>query len=83
MKLGSKAQGLSLNVVIIAVLAILVLAVLAFILIRNSGNFSDGVATCNGQCAFSSDECEGPAVPTSSCVDDSGKVEDATYCCIT
>jgi hypothetical protein len=83
MKLDSKAQGLSLNVVIIAVLAILVLAVLAFILIRNSGNFSEGVATCTGECAFSSDECAGPAVKVSACVDNLGKVEGATHCCIT
>jgi hypothetical protein len=82
MKLASKAQGLSLNVVIIAVIAILVLAVLAFIFIQKTGNFSDGVATCNGQCAFTADECEGAKILTPSCSDDTGVVEGAKYCCI-
>jgi len=82
MKLQTKAQGLSLNVVIIAVLAILVLAVLAYILIKNSGNFNEGVSTCNGVCAFSSEACEGPSIRIDTCIDDTGRVVGATHCCI-
>lgn len=49
-----KAQGMSLNVVIIAALVILVLVVLSVIFIRSSGTFVDRVASCSvkgGVCA--------------------------------
>ena len=80
-----KGQGLSLNVVIIAVLCILVLVVLAFILITRSNSFNTSVQTCNGVCAFSSNECAAqgmPSMPVTSCSDDTGVVEGARFCCI-
>lgn len=49
-----KAQGMSLNVVIIAALVVLVLIVLSVIFIRSSGTFVDRVASCSvkgGKCA--------------------------------
>ena len=49
-----KAQGMSLNVIVIAAIVILVLIVLSVIFIRSSGTFVDRVASCDvkgGICA--------------------------------
>lgn len=49
-----KAQGLSLNTIVIAAIVVLVLIVLSVIFIRSTGNFSGNVASCEvsgGICA--------------------------------
>jgi hypothetical protein len=49
-----KAQGMSLNVIVIAAIVILILIVLSVIFIRGSGTFVERVASCEvkgGMCA--------------------------------
>ena len=49
-----KAQGLSLNTIVIAAIVVLVLIVLSVIFLRGSGQFSQNVASCEvqgGRCA--------------------------------
>ena len=53
--LQKKAQGMSINVIIIAVLALLVLVVLAFIFTGKIGQFTQATANCE---SISGNTCE-------------------------
>lgn len=46
-----KAQGLSMNVIIIAALALIVLVVLVFIFSDKLSMFGKGVSKCSGECS--------------------------------
>jgi hypothetical protein len=52
-----KAQGMSLNVIIIAALVVLVLIVLAVIFIRNSERFNINVGSCEAKGGVCGMEC--------------------------
>ena len=65
-----KGQGMSINVIIIAVLALLVLVVLAFIFTGKIGQFSKTTANCE---AISGNNCEYTC--------ESGYVQDNTRGC--
>lgn len=57
-----KAQGLSLNVIIIAALGLLVLVILAIVFTGKTGTFvkeSDKCEIQGGTCVLSKDECSG------------------------
>ena len=83
-----KAQGISINVIIIAVIALLVLVVLSLIFTGSLGKFGLKVTDCEnkgGKCAF---ECGSPAEGTQDyptaysdwkCPD---KDEQAQICCV-
>jgi flagellar basal body-associated protein FliL len=53
---SNKAQGLSLNVVIIAVLLLIVLAVVIFVFFKGTNTFSGGISSCN-DCQVTADKC--------------------------
>lgn len=50
-----KAQGLSMNVIVVAALALLVLVILAVIFIGRSGVFAKDVSACKGNCVAPGD----------------------------
>lgn len=56
-----KAQGISLNVIIIAVIALLVLVVIVFIFTGKTRTFTQELATCEskGGTCYSSGNCDG------------------------
>ncbi len=68
MRLHKKAQGLPLNVIIIAAIALLVLVVLAVIFLGRSGGFAESTKSCatqGGQCL---EDCGNNAVlPGATC----------------
>jgi hypothetical protein len=78
-----KAQGLSLNAIIVAILVLLVLVVLSLIFTGKLGNFrmaSEDCSTINGQCVEDASFCSGAtqkAVSTHSCPEEGPQV-----CCI-
>ena len=55
--MARKAQGLSLNVIIIAAIALLVLVILAIIFIGRMGTTRAGVDQCQGTCVESVEAC--------------------------
>ena len=57
--MSKKAQGMSMNVIIIAALALLVLVILAVIFIGRMGTTTRGVDQCKGNCVPSAEECTG------------------------
>jgi len=78
--LDKKAQGLSLNVIIIAVLALLVLIVLAVLLINYINGTNEGLKDCQfkgGKCVEYMDHDSCPSqqtIPGTTCPDDG-------FCC--
>ncbi len=77
-----KAQGLSLNTIIVAVLALLVLIIMAMIFVRQTGDVRNKVDACisqDGQCVQTAADCSG----------DTQKIiyeecpEDRPVCCLT
>lgn len=70
MKLTHKGQGLSMNVIIIAAIALLVLVILAVLLFRQSGNITQatscGGSVYNGECKMRCGSSEVP-LPEGSC----------------
>ena len=56
--IGKKAQGLSLNTIIIAVLVLIVMVVLIVIFSGKIGEFGTGTKACPGECAGLISECQ-------------------------
>jgi len=84
-----KAQGMSLNVIIIAALGLLILVVLAIIFTGRTGIFVREVEKCAGTCVEFKDKCTGPysKIVAQGCdLNGDGKwttnAEDG-FCCIT
>lgn len=83
-----KGQGLSLNVIIIAALALIVLIVLTVIFTGRVSLFNKGVSTCNGFCSKDPSACEARgavAIPTKGCTEagaSSPSFTDEGYCCL-
>lgn len=77
-----RAQGLSINTIIIAVIALIVLVVLIAILTGKLGSFSEGVsgsATCANAC-----KALGKVVDTSGCATSlPGSYTETSNCCCT
>lgn len=82
--MSKKGQGISMNVIIIAALALLVLVVLSIIFLGRTGSWSKDTVNCvqnGGTCADSCDSTQGfSAYPAwkSSCVDEGT----GDMCCI-
>jgi len=77
LKMNSKAQGISMNVIIIAAIALIVLVVISFIFIGKSKSFSEGAGSCEqkqGNCTLMG-ICDGPVIGKMDC--STGKV-----CCL-
>lgn len=78
-----KAEGMSLNVVIVAVILLIVLAVLIFIFTQRMGGFRTGTACDPVKCMVTTDGCS--LYPDSTPVRMSCQMSDGTagnYCCI-
>jgi hypothetical protein len=60
--MSRKAQGMSMNVIIIAALALLVLVILAVIFIGRMGSTTRGIDACKGNCVSTEADCtnQGP-----------------------
>lgn len=76
-------QGLSLNTIIIAAIALLVLVVIALIFMGRINIFGGGVTECNnngGECMATVSECtqEGGTIKSGG----QWECEDAEYCCL-
>jgi hypothetical protein len=56
--MSKKAQGMSMNVIIIAAIALLVLVILAVIFIGRMGTTRTGIEQCKGLCAESVEDCQ-------------------------
>ena len=82
---SKKAQGLSLNTIIIAVLVLIVLVILVLIFSGKIVDFREGISSCSVRCESSSAECledENPIYLSGCDADADGKADGGNYCCI-
>jgi hypothetical protein len=78
--LRSRLADLSLQTIVIAVLAVLVLVVLISIFMQGTTNFTGGVRSCPGVCADSPSGCPANSIPQKvKCTESSATYD---YCCI-
>lgn len=56
--MSRKAQGMSMNVIIIAAIALLVLVILAVIFIGRMGTTARGIDQCKGSCVATDTDCQ-------------------------
>ncbi len=81
-----KGQGLSMNVIIIAVLALIVLVLLIVIFSGKMGQFRSGVSTCGGtKCAELATDCaenENPIYLSGCDANNDGEPDGGNYCCM-
>ncbi|HSU73159.1 MAG TPA: hypothetical protein VLJ21_04910 [Candidatus Binatia bacterium] len=79
-----RAQGISINVIVITAIALIVLIVLVIVFTGRVQLFGKGLGTCRGSCVTSAVNCNGDsAIPTSNC--DDGKsppIKGDGFCCI-
>lgn len=87
-----KKGDISMNTIVMAVIAVLVLVILSSIIIRNLGNTSEEFARCpvGGSCVdnVGADSCEAAGLPFNyqpansySCIDN-GQIQAGLVCCI-
>ncbi len=82
---SKKAQGLSLNTIIIAILVLVVLVILVVILSGKMGKWRKGINACDGHCENSASDCkegENPIFLTNCDANGDGKADGGKYCCI-
>lgn len=82
-----KAQGLPMNVIIIAAIALLVLVVLSIIFVSNVSNTGKAINNCQevgGTCRSAAFGCENneKLTRTKQCYDSNGDVDPTQVCCI-
>jgi hypothetical protein len=85
--MNKKAQGLSLNIVIIAAIAIIVLVIMIVIFGGRIKLFGKGVAACEGTCSATKEGCgsDKAPVPSKNCDHDGDgtpNVEGDGFCCM-
>lgn len=80
MRQRKKAQGLSLETIIIALLVLLVLVIIGFIFMTQSNNFRKGLVNCAGTCSQTITCSSGLATPMAGCRDSSGNTG-YSFCC--
>jgi flagellar basal body-associated protein FliL len=86
--MSRKAQGMSMNVIIIAALALLVLVILAIIFMGRMGATTRGIEACKGNCMSAQEDCtnQGPyyKVVSDPCYRSGTKDidTDRPYCCV-
>jgi flagellar basal body-associated protein FliL len=79
-----KAQGMSLNIIIIAAIGLLVLVILAVIFIGRIGTTTKSIDSCKGSCIDSADDCVGQyqKVTSDPCFASDGKTRTEQICCV-
>lgn len=78
-----KAQGLSMNIIVMAAIALLILVILAIIFMGRMGVFGQQVAACKNQGGNCRDACVSPEIEygpaSAACISADGA---KPYCCI-
>jgi len=82
MKMNKRAQGLSLNMVIVAAIALIILVIIVAIFTGNLGRFGVGVSACSTKSGVCKESCvEGETAIIAKCPEN-GQDESLTKCCI-
>ena len=80
-----KAQGMSINTIILIVLGLIILVVLAFVLGGKFTDFGKTASQCDSRCVSTIQECResgGAPIPMNNCREDSGTgIDGQGFCC--
>ena len=81
--LSKKAQGMSINTIILVALGLIILVIFTVIVSCRFQFLGRSLSECDGQCVTTKSACSnGAPVPTTNCVDGSGvPKEGAGWCC--
>ena len=83
MKMNKKAQGLSLNMVIMAAIALIILVIIVAIFTGNLGKFGVGVSACSTKSGTCKESCvDGETAIIAKCPE-AGQDETLIKCCVT
>ena len=83
--LKKRAQGMSMNIIVVAAIALIILVVLIVIFVGRTGKFAGGLEECKGGCVPTDADCQGEYQKIDrlgKCIGDDGKDTGET-CCIT
>ena len=85
--LNKKAQGMSMNIIVVAAIALIILVVLIVIFVGRTGKFAGSIEECKGSCVSSIDQCQGDYQRIDrlgKCLMSDGEPDPTnTHCCIT
>lgn len=56
--LKKRAQGMSMNIIVVAAIALIILVVLVVIFVGRSSKFTAGISECSGDCVETKEACE-------------------------
>lgn len=82
-----KAQGLSMNMIVIAAITLLILFLVTYLVLGKNRDIQKGISNCEGFCTTDKAECleaGGIPNPVSNCIDEKGQTQpknDVLYCC--
>jgi len=80
--INNKKGDMSINMIVVATIALIVLVVIVAIFVNKSGTFAKETNRCRGNCLDSGTACEGTVDQTGKCFTLDGKVDDTKTCCI-
>ncbi|MFH1063799.1 MAG: hypothetical protein V1729_01825 [Candidatus Woesearchaeota archaeon] len=78
--MSKKAQGMSMNVIIIAAIALLVLVILVVIFIGRMNTTTQGIDKCKGSCTDEMNDCK--ETYGTYYTEASGTCADGQHCCV-
>lgn len=79
-----KAQGMSINVIILIVLGLIVLIILTFVIGGKFTDFGSTISQCDGTCVATIADCKdiGAPIPMNNCKEGNTNIRDGnSYCC--
>jgi hypothetical protein len=80
MRIHKRGAELSINVIIIAVLALLILAILIYLTAGKLQSFRTGIESCSGQCVDEASACGDQAAVPMRC--DVQAPKETKFCCV-
>ena len=80
--INNKKGDMSINMIVVATIALIVLVVIVAIFVNKSGSFAKETNRCRGTCLESTEACDGTIDHTSKCFTIAGKVDDTRTCCL-
>jgi len=84
--INKKAQGISLNVIVIAAIALLVMVVLILVFTGKIGNFTSNVDVCENKGGVCRESCDRANLETelrgAVCTSSSGQPDSTQKCCL-
>ena len=80
--INNKKGDMSINMIVVATIALIVLVVIVAIFVNKSGTFAKETNRCRGSCLDAGTACDGTIDYTNKCFTTEGKVDNTKTCCL-